>query len=384
MANKNKAASNVVLEVSIDQYNKEKSYLSTRSRGMIVAKEHIDSSENIAEAIENKVKSLSEENNIDANAIPIVMEGTGVSTVFKDSLVDKGLNVVHRSKGKKDKDYGYSDSSYDYYYAPLTPYNVINFDQLDEALTVKDLNDDYMVLFAQMAEMGLRIINGDYYLEFGDERGKLSLMTDLVNQFLNKLESVTAQHNVSVRKELKEKAVDETTKMEEIVNEEVTKELAENKEATLVVKSKGVVLFKNAQGELIWAGIHTNKFQDRDKDILKEKSHRRFVRKVYDGDYPFPQLWIWHIEKAVGEANWLAYDERGFLLSGGKVYPQFEELVTELVTNTPEMGMSHGMPYETVVYDSEGYIDEYQSIEVTMLPVSEASNILTSFTVEKV
>jgi hypothetical protein len=394
MANKNKAAADVVLEVNINQYNKEKSSVSTRSRGVIVGKETFDYAVDMSDFIINKATELAESNELEINEIPVIIEGTGTNEALKDILKDKGLNVVQRSKAKKDKDYyGYSDDYYDYYYSPLTPYGVINFDQLDEAQAAKDLTNDYLVLFAQMAEMGQRIINGEYYLEFGDERGKLSLMTELVNQFLTKLEKVTAEHNVYVRKEVnlnpatEEEAV-ETVK--EIIEEAVETFVAENqpenvtKEAAeLVVDSKGVMLFKSASGELIWAGIHTNKFQDRDRDILKEASHKKFLQKVYDGEYPFPKLQIWHIDKDVGEANWMAYDERGFLLSGGVVYPEFEELVTNLVKNTPEMGMSHGMPYETVVYDGEGYIDEYQSIEVTMLPISEAANILTGFTVEK-
>ena len=151
----------------------------------------------------------------------------------------------------------------------------------------------------------------------------------------------------------------------------------------LVYKSKDFLLYKNDKNELIWAGVHSNKFIDSDEDILTEQAHKRFIELIYAKKVEFPHLFIWHIPVSVGECLWLAYDERGFLMSGGKVFKKFHKLLIALVGITDNMGMSHGMPLETVVYDDEGYIVEYISKEVSFLPAEEAANELTAFTANK-
>lgn len=143
-----------------------------------------------------------------------------------------------------------------------------------------------------------------------------------------------------------------------------------------------IVLYKNKAGRLSWIGSHSNKFEDREKEILTEKSHKNFVTKVESGELPYPQLWIWHEEDwKVGDCNWLAYDERGFLLSGGLIDKDKEDLVINLFEKTDEMGMSHGMPNTSIKYDDEGDIIEYQSVEISLLPKEYAANLLTNFNV---
>lgn len=143
-----------------------------------------------------------------------------------------------------------------------------------------------------------------------------------------------------------------------------------------------VVLYKNKDGRLAWVGSHTNKFEDREKEILTEKAHKTFISKVESGDETYPELWIWHEKNwKVGNADWLAYDDRGFLLSGGLIDKDKEELVITLFENTENMGMSHGMPPLSVKYDDDGDIIEYVSKEISLLPIEYACNLLTTFAV---
>jgi hypothetical protein len=143
-----------------------------------------------------------------------------------------------------------------------------------------------------------------------------------------------------------------------------------------------VVLYKNKEGRLSWVGSHTNKFEDREKEVLTEKAHKDFVNKIESGDIAYPELWIWHEKDwKVGNANWLAYDDRGFLLSGGVIDQDKEDLVIALFENTSQMGMSHGMPPESVKYDEDGDIIEYVSKEISLLPIEYACNLLTTFAV---
>jgi len=141
-----------------------------------------------------------------------------------------------------------------------------------------------------------------------------------------------------------------------------------------------------SNGILHWGGIPTNKFQDRDNppDILSEKSHLDFVSWLEKQNKDaYPDLYIWHIPKAVGKATWVGYDERGFLVASGVVYPQYEKQVTDIIKNYDgDIGMSHGMWLKDIERDedSPNIITRYKSYEFSFLPQSEAANLLTAFT----
>lgn len=145
-----------------------------------------------------------------------------------------------------------------------------------------------------------------------------------------------------------------------------------------VASNNAFTLYKDANGDLRWTGIVTNIYQDVAKDILTKDAHIKFIEKLEKNLAEYPELWIWHIEKPVGQADWVGYDDRGFVIVTGTVEKEYEDLVTNLVKNTPEMGMSHGMPIESVVY-SQGRIVEYISKEYSLLPVSAAANKLTYY-----
>ena len=148
-----------------------------------------------------------------------------------------------------------------------------------------------------------------------------------------------------------------------------------------ILKSGSVALFKS-HGELQWIGVPTNKFQDREKDILSDVAHRKFVKMLKDGTAEMPKLFPWHTGE-IGKATWVDYDERGFLIAGGTINKAYEDYVINLVGNTTEpLGMSHGMYNKDIVRDSANpnVIIEYKSFEFSFLPQSYAANLLTSFT----
>lgn len=147
------------------------------------------------------------------------------------------------------------------------------------------------------------------------------------------------------------------------------------------ILSGNVALWKGDDGKLYWAGVPTNKFEDREKDIFAEVAHQKLVKGIEAGVIDFPDLYIWHKEPAVGKATWVEYDDRGFLLAGGIVHKEWEDLVTSLLVNSTEpIGMSQGIYTKDVVRDSEGTIIEYKPFEFTFLPHKYACNLLTSFT----
>ena len=168
-----------------------------------------------------------------------------------------------------------------------------------------------------------------------------------------------------------------TSEFMDKVNEHPTKEF--NTELDKEVINGSVSIFKDSNGVLRWYGIVTNKFIDRDNDILSEDAHKNFIKRVDNGEVDYPELNIWHIPKQVGMADWLAYDERGFLAASGYVHKEFEELVINLIKNSEfPIGMSHGMPVSKIKKNGN-IIKEYVSFEVSFLPLENAANLLTHF-----
>lgn len=148
--------------------------------------------------------------------------------------------------------------------------------------------------------------------------------------------------------------------------------------------SGSVALFKSKDdGNLYWVGVPTNKFIDREDDIFTDISHRKLVKSLDDGAVNYPDLYIWHQKPAVGKATWVDYDERGFLVAGGVIHKEYEDIVVSLLANATEpLGMSQGIYQKDIKRDAEGAIIEYVPFEFTFLPHKNACNLLTTFTTQ--
>lgn len=145
--------------------------------------------------------------------------------------------------------------------------------------------------------------------------------------------------------------------------------------------TESVSINKSSGGFMQWAGIPTNKFEDKEQDIFMDSSHKKYVDKLKNGAAPMPVLYIWHIQEPVGMTTNIEYDERGFLKARGIIYPQYEELVVNLVKSEPDMGMSHGNKLQVLKFNKENphWIEEYESHELTFLPNFNAANAYTGF-----
>jgi hypothetical protein len=152
-------------------------------------------------------------------------------------------------------------------------------------------------------------------------------------------------------------------------------------------QSSGVLVWKERGGAMRWLGTHTNHYIDRDNppDILSAGAHERFAERVAKGIDPAPELWIWHAPAPVGVADYLAWDDRGFLISSGTVAPEWEAAVKALTESGEVLGMSHGMPLERIVRDPADprVIVDYCSKEISILPLDKAANLLTTFATEE-
>ena len=152
-------------------------------------------------------------------------------------------------------------------------------------------------------------------------------------------------------------------------------------------QASGVLVWKERGGAMRWLGTHTNHYIDRDNppDILSAEAHQRFADRVAKGIDPAPELWIWHAPAPVGEADYLAWDDRGFLISSGTVFPEWEPAVKAITESGEVLGMSHGMPLESIRRDPNDprVILDYRSKEISILPLDKAANLLTTFATEE-
>lgn len=149
-------------------------------------------------------------------------------------------------------------------------------------------------------------------------------------------------------------------------------------------------VWKQVDGTLRWFAVYSNNFRDDDypPEIISEKSHELFIAMADSGVVPMPELWHWHIPGTRwGVADWLGYDS-GFALASGTV-DQGHEKEAIALASMDEIGVSHGMRGNTVVYDDNdpSVIIIHTTHEISPLPLRAAANKMTGFvildTVEK-
>lgn len=137
-------------------------------------------------------------------------------------------------------------------------------------------------------------------------------------------------------------------------------------------------------GEYRWLGVYSNKFRDNDNpaEILAEESHLRFIERVEKGLRDYPDLYVWHIPAPIGKADLLAFDNSGFSIASGTLD---EEFAVALLSTQEDLAMSHGMPSSSIRRNEKDatIIEDYDSVEVSVLPRSAAANKMTDFVVIK-
>jgi hypothetical protein len=148
-------------------------------------------------------------------------------------------------------------------------------------------------------------------------------------------------------------------------------------------KHTRIMLWKEEGEPYRWIANYSNNFRDDDTipEIIADASHRAFVNRVDNGDADNPELWVWHRpEWHIGKAEWVAYDESGFAIAGGYIYPEFEDLAKEL-ESLEDIAVSHGMPPSSIRRDKNDptIIVAHETKEISILPRWAAANKLTGF-----
>lgn len=142
-----------------------------------------------------------------------------------------------------------------------------------------------------------------------------------------------------------------------------------------------------ADGTARWFGWVTNRWEDREKDILAEKSHIEF--KEYLDETGFLPVLLKRHDFSTEHTNtpdWYDYSE-GFFMYSGILTEKEADAVEEYQKEVGEpLGMSHrfiGWPSNKKEQDGYRQFDIYRSFEVSYLPLSKAANPYTGFILEE-
>lgn len=129
-----------------------------------------------------------------------------------------------------------------------------------------------------------------------------------------------------------------------------------------------------------WLIVHSNNFEDRDKEIFTERAIQKQVARFDLGIVPLPKLWVWHEGKAfeIGQAEVVAYHDH-FTISAGKFdpTPQGQKARDYYAKNAHKTRVSHGYAFPPEAFDGKHY-HEFNTFEISLLPRGVEANLFTS------
>lgn len=140
-------------------------------------------------------------------------------------------------------------------------------------------------------------------------------------------------------------------------------------------KLTGFKVYKDSSGNYRWFGWATNKWIDREEEILTDAAHREFLNYLNNNPEKAPELWIWHTPGSARKhrADWWDY-QNGFFMYSGELTEAEANSYSE--KSTKNVGMSHGF---YVLDKHDKYILKYRTFEVSELPRDKAANAYTGF-----
>lgn len=125
---------------------------------------------------------------------------------------------------------------------------------------------------------------------------------------------------------------------------------------------------------------YSNNFRDNDNppEIITAQSHKGFNEALDKGEWPMPELWLWHVPYPIGNVDFHSYDEKsGFSVAAATFNKDWA--AEALMESTEWNALSHGMPTDEIVRDKEdsSLIVRHRTKEISFLPREMAANKLT-------
>ncbi len=138
-----------------------------------------------------------------------------------------------------------------------------------------------------------------------------------------------------------------------------------------------ISVFKDTTGAWRWMAVHSNRYQDRDHELFTESAHKGWTDFVNEHD-AFPPLRLWHVPVNFGRADFVDYDDRGFVVSSG-TFSEGAEDIAQALSGRKDLGCSHGFRFDPRDRDADGVYNRYKTFEISVLPSRSAANQLTAF-----
>lgn len=139
----------------------------------------------------------------------------------------------------------------------------------------------------------------------------------------------------------------------------------------------GFFVTKGLDGQYRWFGWVTNKWEDRDGEILTDAAHKDFLAFLDKHPEAAPELWSWHTPGTARQnrADWWDYTN-GFVLFSGPLTEKEAQPYIKGEVKKERIGMSHG--FHVLSRDGR-FITRYRTFEVSELPHDVAANPFTDF-----
>jgi len=141
--------------------------------------------------------------------------------------------------------------------------------------------------------------------------------------------------------------------------------------------ANAIQIEKDANGDWRMVNLVSNKWLDRDDEIICEDAHKEYAEWVNSSPEFMPASMSWHIPETVREncVDFVDYID-GFLITSVKLTEKEAQSLLEVSKNV-DLGMSHGsFVLERDPNDSR-IITKYRMYEVSDLPLKNAANPFT-------
>ncbi len=193
------------------------------------------------------------------------------------------------------------------------------------------------------------------------------------------LVALTNEYAALVQKEVSEADEDKAASIAKQIAGDNQPAKPEPAKKQVLDESKSLFIWKEAD-TYRWLAAYSNNRRDNDNppEIISSESHKEFDEALHKGEWPMPELWVWHVPMPVGQTLFHAYDEsKGFPIAGG-IFNKGFEWVAEGLMEAGWDGVSHGMPSEWIQRDKEDatIITRHRTKEISPLPNWAAANKL--------
>lgn len=138
--------------------------------------------------------------------------------------------------------------------------------------------------------------------------------------------------------------------------------------------------FKALDDGTHWVAWFSNNFEDREAEILSEKAHDSYIRRLDAGLVPMPELWYWHIPgTAHGKALWVGRIDHMVVAVGEFDDSPLAKAFQAHYAKSKE-AVSHGFKADKSKHFQNGVWSDYNTFEISPLPLDAAANPFTLFT----